>query len=78
MPPDEGRILTQVEAIHEALDTSMDLDERVIIIGEGVPDPRGIFGTTTGLHQKYGADRVFDMPLSENGIWQRVRPLSSC
>lgn len=68
MQPDSGRVLTQVEAIHEAIDTSMDLDDRVIIIGEGVPDPRGIFGTTSGLRQKYGADRVFDMPLSENGM----------
>lgn len=68
MPREENRILTQVEAIREAIDISMDLDPRVFIVGEGVPDPRGIFGSTAGLLQKYGAERVFDMPLSENGM----------
>lgn len=68
MPPSENRNLTQAEAIREAIDVVMTLDDRVIIIGEGVPDPRGVFGTTLGLQQKHGTQRVFDMPLSENGI----------
>ncbi|MEY4331506.1 MAG: hypothetical protein RLZZ196_244 [Bacteroidota bacterium] len=64
----ETRQLTYVEAIREALDQSMTQDERVIIIGEGVPDPKAIFNSTLGLQEKYGKDRVFDMPLSENGV----------
>ena len=43
-------------------------DDRVIIIGEGVPDPKAIFTTTKGLREEFGKNRVFDMPLSENGI----------
>jgi pyruvate dehydrogenase E1 component beta subunit len=43
-------------------------DPRVIVIGEGVPDPKGIFGTTSGLREAFGDKRVFDMPLSENGM----------
>ena len=31
-------------------------------------DPKGIFGTTLGLEKKYGSERVFDMPTSENGM----------
>ncbi len=63
-----GRILTGAEALREALYQAMASDEHVIVIGEGVPDPRGIFGTTVGLREKFGAERVFDMPVSENGV----------
>lgn len=64
----DSRQLTYVEAILEALDQSMMQDDRVIVIGEGVPDPKAIFNSTLGLQEKFGKDRVFDMPLSENGI----------
>ena len=54
------------EAIREAIDQSMEKDDSIFVIGEGVPDPKGIFGTTLGLQEKYGDKRVSDMPLSEN------------
>lgn len=63
-----SRQVSYVEAIREALDQSMMQDERVIVIGEGVPDPKAIFSSTQGLQEKFGKDRVFDMPLSENGV----------
>lgn len=66
--PDMKRQITQAEAIREALAQAMEEDERVIVIGEGVPDPKGIFGTTAGLQQQFGKSRVFDSPLSENGV----------
>lgn len=56
------------DAILEATDYSMAKDPTVFIIGLGVPDPKGIFGTTSGLQEKYGEHRVMDMPLSENGM----------
>jgi len=62
------RQLTFVEAIRESLDQAMEQDSRVIVIGLGVPDPKAIFNTTTGLREKYGPRRVFDMPLAENGL----------
>lgn len=62
------RQLTYAQAIHEAIDQLMEKDPRVFIIGEGVPDPKGIFGTTYGLQKKYGKERVMDMPLSENAL----------
>ncbi len=43
----------------------MDDDESVIVLGEGVADPKGIFGTTKAAHEKY-PDRVYETPLSEN------------
>jgi pyruvate/2-oxoglutarate/acetoin dehydrogenase E1 component len=68
MPEATPRQLTFVDALREGLDQAMDADPRVIVIGEGVPDPKAIFTTTAGLRQKYGPRRVFDMPLSENGL----------
>lgn len=62
------REITQAEAIREALEQAMAEDERVILIGEGVPDPKAIFGTTQGLQERFGSGRVFDMPISENGM----------
>ena len=40
----------------------------VYLMGLGVPDPKGIFGTTLDLQRKHGKDRVFDIPLSENAM----------
>lgn len=62
------RNLNFVEAIREGLDLSLAQDPNVVIIGEGVPDPKAIFTSTAGLQQKYGPQRVFDMPLAENGL----------
>ena len=62
------RELSYTEAICEALDQSMHQDPNVLIIGEGVPDPKAIFNSTKGLQEKHGKHRVFDMPLSENGM----------
>jgi pyruvate dehydrogenase E1 component beta subunit len=65
MPP---RQLTFCQAINEALHQAMAKDDRVFIMGEGVDDPRAIFGSTIGLQEKFGPERVFDIPLSENGM----------
>lgn len=65
---DNARHLTQAQAIREAQEQAMREDRRVILVGEGVPDPKGIFGTTSGLAQQFGPQRVFDSPLSENGM----------
>lgn len=46
----------------------MRLDDNVICYGLGVPDPKGVFGTTLGLQEVFGRDRVFDMPTSENAM----------
>lgn len=62
------REITYAQAVNEALRQSMEKDDAVFVIGEGVPDPKAIFGTTAGLREKFGVDRVLDMPLSENGL----------
>jgi pyruvate/2-oxoglutarate/acetoin dehydrogenase E1 component len=57
---------TYSEAINEGLDQAMELDENVILLGQLVDCIPGIFGTTIGLVEKYGPDRVQDFPISEN------------
>jgi pyruvate dehydrogenase E1 component beta subunit len=64
----EVRLITASEAIREATDLAMAADEAVIVMGEGVSDPKAVFGTTAGLAQKYGPQRVIELPLSENGF----------
>lgn len=63
-----SRLIKYTDAIREATDLCMAKDSAVYVIGLGVPDPKGIFGSTLGLFEKYGADRVMDMPTSENGM----------
>jgi pyruvate/2-oxoglutarate/acetoin dehydrogenase E1 component len=62
------RTLTYAEAIHEATEQEMARDPRVIVMGLGVDDPKGIYGTTLGLVEEYGPVRVFDTPLSEDAM----------
>lgn len=56
------------EAIHEALIQEMERDPSVFVYGLGVDDPLGIYGTTKDLHKRFGADRNFDTPLSEDAM----------
>jgi len=62
------RKLTFPEAIREGLDQALAKDKHVFVMGQGVDDPLGMFGTTLNLDKKYGRDRVFDTPLSENAL----------
>lgn len=62
------RILTYPEAIREALAQSLARDPSVFVMGQGVDDPSGMFGTTLGLQESFGPRRVFDTPLAENGL----------
>lgn len=56
-----------IEAIRDGLDVSMAADPGVIVIGEDV-ESGGVFRATEGLLEKYGRDRVIDMPLAESSI----------
>ena len=53
----DGRVLSYVEALNEALALALGLDPNVIVLGQGVNDPKGMFGVTTGLHKNFGKCR---------------------
>jgi pyruvate dehydrogenase E1 component beta subunit len=65
---DGDRRLTYREAIREAQYQALEIDPRVFVLGEGVDDPGGVFGTTLDLHKAYGRERIIDLPLAENGF----------
>jgi pyruvate/2-oxoglutarate/acetoin dehydrogenase E1 component len=66
--PAEGRVVSYAQAINEALAMALEHDPGVFVLGQGVDDPLAMFGTTRGLHARFGADRVFDTPLSEEAM----------
>lgn len=63
-----ARMITYAEAVNEAFSQLMAVNNNIFIMGQGVDDPLGMFGTTLGLQEKYGKKRVFDTPLSENAL----------
>lgn len=66
---EEGlRGITYREALNEGLSQILEEDEHAFVIGEGVDDPGGVFGSTLGLVGKFGKDRVIDIPIAENGL----------
>jgi len=60
--------MTMVQAIQDALRTALREDPRAVVLGEDVGLNGGVFRVTEGLQAEFGADRVADTPLAENGI----------
>ena len=66
-PPDPRRI-NMIEAIRRTLDVELEMNPRCLVFGEDVGFKGGVHAATLGLQTKYGAGRVFDTSLSEEGI----------
>ena len=63
-----NRHISYAKAINEATTIAMERDPRMLCFGLGMDDPKRIFGTTEGLVEAFGRERVFDMPTSEAGM----------
>lgn len=72
------RVLEYWQALSEGLVQAMETDESVFVMGVGVDDPKGIFGTTLEAYHRFGGGRVFDTPLSENAITGAALGASLC
>ena len=68
MSSQTDRILTYVDALREAVTQEMRRDNDVFLFGLDVDDHRGIQGSTTGLVDEFGPDRIFTTPLSEDAM----------
>jgi 2-oxoisovalerate dehydrogenase E1 component beta subunit len=76
--------ITYLEAIRAAMADAMREDERVFLLGEDIGHFGGAFGVTKGLFEEFGADRVIDTPISEEGFvgaaigaaWMGERPVA--
>ncbi|HLV39513.1 alpha-ketoacid dehydrogenase subunit beta [Xanthomarina sp.] len=60
--------LTGSKAMIQALEQEMNRDETIFIMGEDIGKYGGIFGSTTGLFDTFGAERIMDTPISETGF----------
>lgn len=56
------------DAIRLALADEMEQDPSVLLFGEDIAAAGGVFKTTEGLLERFGADRVLDTPISELAI----------
>lgn len=63
----ETRSLTYAGAVNAALVRALEELPEVLLFGEDVALPGGVFGVTKGLRKRFG-DRVFDTPISESAI----------
>ena len=66
--PNELRLLRYVDAIREGTEQGMAADDRVFMMGLDVDDHKSIQGSTRGLLEKFGPQRVFTTPLSEDAM----------
>ncbi len=67
--PTEGTPSVLVDAVNHALMEEMKLNDKMLIFGEDIADPKGgVFTATRGLSNEYGEERVFNSPLAEASI----------
>lgn len=64
----DEQVVTMVAAINQTLAAEMERDDRVMVFGEDVALSGGVFRATEGLVERFGTDRVVDMPLAEAAI----------
>lgn len=62
------RVITYCEALNEAMIQEMERDENIFVYGIGVPDHKRVFGSTNDILEKFGPDRCFDTPISEDSM----------
>lgn len=67
--PTEGNPIVLVDAINHALKEELQRNEKIVVFGEDVADPKGgVFTATRGLSNTFGQARVFNSPLAEASI----------
>ena len=73
-PPVKGRTyqntvtLTVREALRDAMAEEMRRDDAVLLIGEEVAEYQGAYKVSQGLLEEFGARRVIDTPITEQGF----------
>ena len=65
---EETKTVSYIQAVNEALSRELATRPEVLVYGEDVGQAGGIFGASRGLQKIFGADRVFDTPISESAI----------
>nr|MCU0635178.1 pyruvate dehydrogenase [Gemmatimonadaceae bacterium] len=71
-PAADGDLLRFAEAVRRTLRHELEVNPRVVVFGEDVGRKGGVHLVTEGLQKQFGAARVFDTSLSEEGIIGRA------
>src|SRR6202044_205743 len=71
-PAPQGPRINWVTAVRRTLEHELAVNPRMLIFGEDVGRKGGVHAATLGLQEKFGAARVFDTSLSEEGIIGRA------
>ena len=61
-------VITYRQAVAEGIAREMRRDPSVVCLGEDIGAAGGVFKTTVGLYEEFGAGRVWDTPISEQAI----------
>ena len=61
-------VRNMIQALNDAHHVMMERDDNVVVLGEDAGYFGGVFRVTEHLQKKFGTSRVFDAPISENGI----------
>lgn len=64
----ETKTMSYIEAVNTALRTELETVAETVVYGEDVGKAGGIFGAARYLQRDFGAERVFDTPITENAI----------
>ncbi len=75
-PTEPGVRLNLIDAVKRTLEVELQANPRLLIFGEDVGVKGGVHGATTDMQLKFGADRVFDTSLNEDGIIGRAAGLA--
>src|SRR5580765_7317135 len=67
-PGSEHPEVSYADALKQGLEQAMELSDRVVVVGQLVDYAPGVFGSTTGLVGRFGAERVRDFPVSESAM----------
>jgi 2-oxoisovalerate dehydrogenase E1 component len=68
----QGPRINLLTAVRRTLEHELEVNPRVLIFGEDVGRKGGVHAATLGLQERFGAERVFDTSLSEEGIIGRA------
>lgn len=63
----ETRKMNMYQAIRDALSIALSKDDSAVVFGEDV-NFGGVFRCTVGLAEEFGRERIFNTPLTEQGI----------
>jgi len=70
--PSAGPRVNLIDAVRVVIEQELERNPRALVFGEDVGIKGGVHGATVGLQERFGAGRVFDTSLSEEGIIGRA------